>query len=380
VQSFQAGGGSKSQRSAVALDELKRSIDLTRFAGVSGWLLDVSGGMGGRHFQMRQPDGQREIVVSRSLDGQWRYFRRDSGEGGSIIDFAQKELGWGDLGSVRKRLSEVVAGSLPPPERKRFASFPIAKPRGSEAAPQAATIDAIQYLQNVRGFRAETLDHFSGSWLDDGRGNAVFPHTEAGGHGGEIRGAGFQGFSAGGTKSLWAHIPDRCEKLVICESAIDAMSHAQAHGLPDNTGYVSVGGGFGIPILDAIIEIARRMTAVLLAAFDRDSTGEFNSARTIMHGRAAGLEVVRDAPPEGRKDWNEVICAAPPQVEATEEIPSLSAGEWEKQIMFAVNMEDAVEIRRLLKYGRSHLDLADGFIDETIRYAERHLLAEDLHQ
>jgi hypothetical protein len=378
VQPSPSRGGSENQRAALSLDELKCLVPLDRFAGIHGWVLDVSGGMGGRHFQMRHPDRTREIVVSRRDNGQWCYFRREDGSGGSIIDFTQKELGWGDLGEVRNRLTQALGESLPEPERKRFASFPIAQSRGSEITENSTGSDAAHYIQTTRGLSAETLNHFTGSWLSDDRGNAIFPHTEAGGCGAEIRGPDYKGFSAGGTKGLWVHIPEQCSKLVVCESAIDAMSHAQFHGLPVETGYLSLAGGHAPSIFDAIVEFARRLGALILAAFDRDNRGEGESFRLRMYAQDSPVEVLRDAPPEGCKDWNEALRIKDSVREVTEPEPSMSPGEWERQVMTAVNLNDDQEVRRLLEYGRANFDRRDGFIEETIIYGEQHLSGEDL--
>jgi uncharacterized protein DUF3991 len=64
--------------------------------------------------------------------------------------------------------------------------------------------------------------------------NAVFPHFDKDGMCGyEIRNTNFKGYSSGGTKALWLSQEYPSDnKLVLCESAIDALSHAVL--FPDN--------------------------------------------------------------------------------------------------------------------------------------------------
>ena len=58
----------------------------------------------------------------------------------------------------------------------------------------------------------------------------------------ELKNVGFTGFASGGSKALWLshELPDD-NRLVFCESAIDALSHAVL--FPDNRArYASIGG------------------------------------------------------------------------------------------------------------------------------------------
>ena len=75
------------------------------------------------------------------------------------------------------------------------------------------------------------------------RGNAVFPHFDADGLSGyEMKNTGFTGFAPGGSKALWlSHECADDNRLVVCESAVDALSHAVL--FPDNRArYASIGG------------------------------------------------------------------------------------------------------------------------------------------
>ena len=100
------------------------------------------------------------------------------------------------------------------------------------------------YLESDRAIPSEILNNrrFAGRIRIDARGNAVFPHFDADGLCGfETKNHDFTGFSPGGLKALWtSHIQDGDDRLVICESAIDALSYA-ALFIDERTRYGSIG-------------------------------------------------------------------------------------------------------------------------------------------
>lgn len=300
----------------LSLTLLKSIVPLDRLAGVNGWSTDLSGGKG-ETIQMRQTDGGREIVISRGDAGHWQYFRRDGTSAGTIVDFVQKELGWGDLGEVRRRLSEIALQILPTAPARHFSSrLPIRaaarRVRKSDAiaSPQIAAnkMTAREYLR-ARGLHDETLEHFSGSWNEGPHAVAQFPHKWAKGSGYEYRGPSARGFSSGGQKGMWMHRTGANERtVVVAESAIDCMSHAQAHGLPDATIYLSAGGGFGPYIIALVIAVVAKIGARLVAAFDNDEAGERMAAQLRSAAEAANIgdRFIRDIPEHG-KDWNEFL-------------------------------------------------------------------------
>ena len=87
------------------------------------------------------------------------------------------------------------------------------------------------------------MARFEGRIRTDDRGNAVFPHFDLEGlRGYELKNVGYTGFASGGAKVLWLSNEDASDmRMVIAESAIDALSHAVL--CPDShTRYASVGG------------------------------------------------------------------------------------------------------------------------------------------
>jgi hypothetical protein len=72
-------------------------------------------------------------------------------------------------------------------------------------------------------------ERFAGRVRIDALGNAIFPHFDREGLCGyEIKNYEFIGFSSGGTKGLWlSHQTNDDNRLIFCESAIDALSYCE---------------------------------------------------------------------------------------------------------------------------------------------------------
>ena len=124
----------------------------------------------------------------------------------------------------------------------------------------------------------------------------------------EMRGPEYKGFVAGGSKT--AFVLAECEapaRIIVCESAIDALSLAVLDGLDDATAYVSTGGGWGDGGRAAITGLVRR-TAVLIAATDRGIAGEKLAERLEHLARDIGVHFERRRPEA--KDWNDQLVAA----------------------------------------------------------------------
>jgi hypothetical protein len=189
------------------------------------------------------------------------------------------------------------------------------------------------YLENERSLPASLLEseRFAGRIRIDARGNAIFPHFDADGLCGfEIKNRGFTGFAAGGSKGLWLshELPDD-NRLVFCESSIDALSHAVLFP-DDHTRYASIGGKPN-PVQPELIRAAvARMPAKseIISAMDADADGAKLSdvvRRAVeLSGRDDLRFVVQE--PFGFKDWNDQLKAKQPHSFPTARASALEVG------------------------------------------------------
>ncbi|HTT83338.1 MAG TPA: DUF3991 and TOPRIM domain-containing protein [Rhizomicrobium sp.] len=315
------------------LDSFKTNIDLRAYAASQGYQLDRKASWRGTSV-LRHPASNDKIIVKRGMDGHYVYFSvRDDRDNGSIIDFVQFRQGL-SLGAVRKELRPWI-GQPPVP----VPSFPVLhKTEKDRMKVEAAyekmrdATDGHPYLERRRALPASLIadERFAGRIRIDGKGNAVFPHFDAEGLSGyELKNVEFTSFASGGNKALWLsqEFPDD-QRLVITESAIDALSHAVL--FPDrHARYASIGGKPNPQQPELIRAAAARMPqgAEIVAAMDADADGrklaEIVRKAVEMTGRS-DLRF-RTQEPEGFKDWNDQLRAKPqPQLPYRPEVPSVA--------------------------------------------------------
>jgi hypothetical protein len=259
------------------LEAFKNSIDLRVYAAGHGYALDIRESWRGCAV-MRHAAGDK-IIIKRDSDGHYVYFSvRDDGDHGTIIDFACRRLRL-SLGSVRKELRPWIG--RPPSALPSYPSLPrVSKDRLRVYRDFARMLDALRhpYLENERGIPAELLasERFMGRIKIDGRGNAVFPHFDSEGLTGyELKNLNFTGFASGGVKALWvSNTKKDDERMVFCESAIDALSYAVLFP-EDYTCYASIGGKTNQMQSELIRASAARMrtSSEIVAAMDADADG-----------------------------------------------------------------------------------------------------------
>lgn len=234
-----------------------------------------------------------------------------------IIDFVQHRLRL-NFGALRKELRPWVgheAENLPYPPL-----LPTAKDRMRVETAYARMQDASThpYLENERAIPPAMLQNgrFSGRVRIDARGNAVFRHFDREGLCGfEIKNRGFTGFAPGGCKGLWLsqEQPDD-SRLIFCESAIDALSHAVL--FPDERSrYASIGGQLSPPQCELMCAAAVGMppNSRIVTATDADVPGgKFadNIREAVgLTGRDDLVFVLHQ--PDGFKDWNDQLRKRP---------------------------------------------------------------------
>lgn len=297
------------------LNDFKTVINLTEYAASRGYELDRRES-GRNSVVMRHPNGDK-VIVAKDTDGHWIYFSvRDSTDHGSIIDFIQKRKRL-NLGEVRKEL-RAWTGLTSLPYRPAASSFvtdlkPIARDLvGVRACWEAAR--AIEghhpYLEGVRRIPAVLLasERFGSRIRIDDHGNAVFPHWNKDGLCGfELKNDGFTGFAPGGLKGLWgSRTNDGDNRLVIAETAIDALSYAALKGF-DRTRFVSIAGAMNDEQPGLLLYAAKKLPpgSLIVGAFDNDEAGDafLTKVRMILKGK----DVIDDRPVERGEDWNDVV-------------------------------------------------------------------------
>jgi hypothetical protein len=223
------------------------------------------------------------------------------------------------LGNIRKELRPLVGGSastLPP-----YPALPVTSKDRLRVESEFTKMQDAQrhsYLENERGIPAELLvrERFVGRIRTDPRGHAVFPHFDQNGLCGfEKKNIGFTGFSSGGTKGLWlSHMQPDDERLVFCESAIDALSHGVLFPDP-RARYASVGGKLNPAQPELIRAAVARMPsgAEIVSAMDADQAGRdlAEIVRRAVELSGRGDLRFRIHEPVGAKDWNDVLRTRP---------------------------------------------------------------------
>jgi hypothetical protein len=304
--------------SDIELDAFKREIDLRQLAVSLGYAIDRRESWRGSTVLRRRGD---KIVVKRHGNGHYVFFSvRDEHDHGTIIDFVQRRQNR-SLGAVRKLLRPWIGR---PAISMQFPALEPTSPdrmRVECAYRRMSEVPRYPYLEQERCVPAAVLlsPRFMGRIRLDCRGNTVFPHFDAAGLCGyEIKNRGFTGFAAGGEKGLWfSHT--RCDdrRLILTESAIDALSHAALFpDAEDRTRYASLGGKPSrrqMGLLEATIATLAE-GAEIVAAFDADHAGrrlagalrQIVAAVTSRTGRS-DLIFKSHLPTQDGKDWNIVL-------------------------------------------------------------------------
>ena len=306
------------ENSDIELDAFKREIDLRQFAVSLGYEIDRQESWRGSTVLRRGAD---KIVVKRNGNGHYVFFSvREDEDHGTVIDFVQRRQNL-SLGAVRKLLRPWIGRPATPMQ------FPALEPTNSDrmrvecAYWGMADVSRYAYLEQDRCLPAAVLGspRFVGRMRRDSCGNTVFPHFDAVGLCGyEIKNRGFTGFAAGGQKGLWFS-NTRCDdrRLILTESAIDALSHAALFpDADDQTRYASLGGKPSrrqMGLFQAAIVKLPEGTEIV-AAFDADPAGRglANEIREIVANLAARTErsdlIFRSLlPTQEGEDWNSIL-------------------------------------------------------------------------
>ncbi|WP_052888127.1 toprim domain-containing protein [Thermogemmatispora carboxidivorans] len=305
-------------RDADELEDFKRRVNLVELAHSYGYVVSRKESCR-TSMVLRHATEHSKLVVATGQDGHGIFFEVHSDASGSVIDFVMYRENC-SLGQARVKLREWLGQprlNLEIRDYARQKPVPVRRDRlASAVAWERAQPYSGGYLEG-RGLTAETIARFSDhirliASPDGKHRNVAFRHDDQDGLSGwEVKNRGFTGFAGGGGKKLFSCLigeegpPTR---IVICESAIDAMSYHQLSGKPGL--YVSFAGG----ISDAQKDLLRKLLianpqAEVVSATDADAQGEqyavfINSIRS---------DAIRDRPGrrghsgERFKDWNDVL-------------------------------------------------------------------------
>ena len=299
------------------LDWFKREIDLRQVAVHLGYEVDRRESWRGSTVLR---NGGDKIVVKRNGNGHYVFFSvRDDRDNGTVIDFLQRRRKL-NLGAVRQMLRPWIGRSA---SALRFSALEPTSPDRMNVESEYRRMSGAErhpYLERGRCLPASVLasPRFAGRVRIDRRGNAVFPHFDAAGLCGyEIKNEGFTGFASGGAKGLWlSHAGPNDRRLVLTESAIDALSHAVLFPDPeDRTRYASLGGKPNARQPGLVQGTIARLPegAEIVAAFDADEAGRGLAdlirvaVASVVGGTARNLIFLVHLPAQEGEDWNQVL-------------------------------------------------------------------------
>ncbi len=294
------------------LERFKKEINLVEFAATKGFYIDNSKSSRNTTI-MRRNDRSEKIAIGVNKNGHYVFNDLYASKGGTILDFSMRE-GAQNLGFARKELR--TCSNMPKPELKyRKYAKPAIKLSKEEQAlilkkdkKACRPLKNTQYLES-REIRLSTIqdDRFKNRICQDSNGNICFPHSNAAGFSGcEKKNKDYTNFTKDGSRGVWySNPPKNCDKIVICESAIDSLSYAQLHS-DGKAAYISIAGQLSHDqedILKNIIE--RNQGKDIVLAFDNDKAGK-NYVKDIQE-LVPDANVIVDLPRGKEQDWNDVL-------------------------------------------------------------------------
>lgn len=298
------------------LERFKRDIDLTAFAASKGYRIDQRESSASSRVLRHDGTGDK-LIVGKAADGHWQYFSvRDRDDNGTIVDFLQRRERK-SLGEIRRELRQWTNTPQPDAPTASRPVQPVIRDRTAVAVElnRSTFLESHPYLES-RGLVRATLasSRFRGTWrMDAGHyGNVIFPHyDERGLSGFEVKNHGFTGFAKGGDKGIWSSkVSPGDQRLVIAESAIDALSYHQVNPHP-KARYVSFAGALNAHqpgLLDSAISWMPAGSTIV-AATDKDPDGEaFAKSIAEICAKHPHVTYDRHAPRLG-KDWNDHLRA-----------------------------------------------------------------------
>ncbi len=301
------------------LEQFKTQINLCAYAASRGFQ-PVPNQSSRRSIVLRNPSGDK-LIVSRGPNGHWRYFNvHESRDRGTIVDFIQfrERL---SLGLVRRELRQWL-GNAPNLAQPFSHTFPELRSQAHDLAQvllaweHALPIGRVNnYLQVERKIPPAIVGdaRFRGQLRIGERRNVLFAHRQYDDLCGfEVKNRGFTGFAPGGVKGLFSSLPTPNDReLVICETAIDALSYAALHGVHRKR-FLSTAGKLSPlqkQLLQAVV-LEMPSGSQIILAMDHDAGGEQLIAaitQTLSGVDLGDKAFASHVPDQADCDWNDVL-------------------------------------------------------------------------
>jgi hypothetical protein len=305
-------------------DELRRRIPLVDFAQAHGYEIDRQKGK--KWPLLRHPSGDRVIVINPGHPANQGYFNPENDQDkGTLIQFVTNRLGWlfpedreqEPAWNVNQILHAWLR--MPFPERRWLAKTSAPSRHGEKVDGALFRPSLLEPLRDPgwllsRGISRSTLGNvrFSERVLQcriGGHVNVAFPYRESPDGpvvGAELRNYVFKGHQLGSarSRSLWfSRPPAELRSLVVCESALDALSHFELRG-EQGQAYASFGGHLTAGQISclriALASMATEQEIKLVIGVDADVPGHAYAVRLQEAFPGASRDL-----PEG-KDFNEM--------------------------------------------------------------------------
>jgi hypothetical protein len=277
-----------------------------------------------RCLKYRRAEGEI-LLVTHEGRGWWDPCSAAKGDVFRLVQFLEPSLNFGE---VRKVLRPFIGLSPAYPFHERSLArerplIPVGVKWEHRRRVPVEGSSVWRYLAEVRGLPPPViLAAISAGVLREGPyASAWFAHTDHDGRltGIEMRGPDYRCFSPGGKKTLFrlpGHFPPAetvMRRVVLAEAPIDAMSVAAIEHMRADTLYAATAGGMGPSTILALNLLFRSIASVpdaaVIAATDSDKAGTFYAVRLSKMAREAGVSFERLLPPDGLKDWNDVLMA-----------------------------------------------------------------------
>ena len=301
------------------LEDFKKNINLVEYVCSFGFEVDKRKSSRSSIVVKRNSD---KLLVSKDINNIWFFKSIDDPDfKGTILQFHQRETGE-NLGYTRKNLRRWTGGSYKFKETVLKRSNEEIQEAREEANRKFKSFKKItNYITGYLESRKISLDVlldplFANKIFYDERNNIIFPqydkkYKDQGITGYSKKNNKFSGFS-GGNKGVWiSNNFENSKRIVVVESAFDALSYHQIKGTGDKEiSYLSFEGNFSLLQLDLLLSLLEKMPtndSCCIVGTDNDKDGNkyFDRIKEAINNSDILIEIKREA--STYNDWNEQL-------------------------------------------------------------------------